>query len=159
MSWSELLAAEPDFAAGVRARLDAHVHKTLATVRADGSPRISGIETFWAEDELWFGSMPDAVKVRDLRRDPRYALHSGSDDPPAWHGDCKLSGVADELTEPERRLNVFRTRGADPPSDDSHLFRAVIHEAALVSLNDGGDRLIVRSWRAGVPGVRHMERT
>jgi Pyridoxamine 5'-phosphate oxidase len=159
MSWSELLAAEPDFAAGVRARLDAHVHKTIATIRRDGSPRISGIETFWAEGELWFGSMPHAVKARDLRRDPRYALHSGSDDPPAWHGDCKLSGIAVELTEPDRRLQIFRTRGEDPPSLDSHLFRAVIAAASLVSLNDAGDRLIVQSWHAGVAGVRRLERT
>jgi len=158
MSWSELLAAEPDFAAGVRARLDAHVHKTIATIRADGAPRISGIETFWAADDLWIGSMPNAVKARDLQRDPRYALHSGSDDPPDWHGDCKLSGVAVEWTDPDRRLELFRTRGEDPPSPESHLFQLVIHEAALVSLNDARDRLIVQSWRAGVPGVRRLER-
>ncbi|HEX5191647.1 MAG TPA: pyridoxamine 5'-phosphate oxidase family protein [Solirubrobacteraceae bacterium] len=158
MSWSDLEAAAPDFAAGVRARLDAHVHKTIATIRRNGSPRISGIETFWAEDELWFGSMPNAVKARDLQRDPRYALHSGSDDPPAWHGDCKLSGTAVELIDPERRLELFRTRGADPPSPDSHLFRLVIAEAALVTLNDARDRLVVQSWQSGVPGVRRLER-
>jgi hypothetical protein len=158
VSWSELEAAEPDFAASVRARLDAHTHKTLATLRRDGSPRISGIETFWAEGELWFGSMPNAVKARDLQRDPRCALHSGSDDPPEWRGDCKLSGAAVELTDPERRLQLFRIRGADPPSPDSHLFRLVIAEAALVSLNDARDRLIVQSWRSGVPGVRRLER-
>ena len=36
--------ADPAFAARVRARFDAHKHKTIATLRADGSPRISGIE-------------------------------------------------------------------------------------------------------------------
>ena len=41
-SWSEFEAAAPELAARVRVRLDAHVHKTLATLRADGSPRISG---------------------------------------------------------------------------------------------------------------------
>ena len=158
MSWGELLAAAPEFAAGVRGRLDAHVHKTIATIRRDGSPRISGVETFWAEDELWFGSMPNAVKAGDLQRDPRYALHSGFDDPPDWHGDCKLAGVAVELTEPERRLELFRTRGEDPPSPESHLFRMVIAEAALVSLNDTRDRLVVQSWRFGVPGVRRLVR-
>ena len=158
MSWSELLAAEPDFAAGVRARLDAHVHKTIATVRRDGSPRISGIETFWAAGELWIGSMANAVKARDLQRDPRFALHSGSGGSSDWHGDCKLSGVAAELTDPDRRLELFRTRGEDPPSPDSHLFQIVIREAALVSLNEARDRLIVQSWRAGVPGIRRLER-
>jgi Pyridoxamine 5'-phosphate oxidase len=158
MSWSELLAAAPDFAAAVRARLDAHVHKTIATLRRDGSPRISGIETFWAQDELWIGSMPGAVKARDLQRDPRYALHSGSEEPADWRGDCKLSGVAVELTDPDRRLELFRARGEDPPSPDSQLFRMVIAEAALISLNDARDRLVVQSWRSGVPGVRRLER-
>ena len=44
-SWSDFEAAAPELAARVRARLDAHTHKTLATVRRDGSPRISGTET------------------------------------------------------------------------------------------------------------------
>ena len=85
-SWSEFEGAAPEFAAGVRARLDAHVHKTLATVRRDGSPRISGSETVWADGELWIGSMWQARKAADLQHDPRFALHSGSDDPPDWTG-------------------------------------------------------------------------
>jgi hypothetical protein len=160
VSWSALLAAEPDFAAGVRDRLDAHVHKTIATIRRDGSPRISGIETFWAEDELWIGSMPRAVKAADLQHDPRFALHSGSDDPPGWQGDAKLSGTVDEILDRDRRLELFGTRGGELPPDvaDSHLFRLVIAEAATVELNDAGDRLILRSWRSGVPGVQRVER-
>src|SRR5919109_4768026 len=132
-SWGDI---EPEFAARAKARLDAHVHKTLATLRADGSPRISGIETFWADGELWFGSMPEARKALDLRRDPRFALHGGTADPPEWEGDVKLSGRAEELTDPERRLALFRARGSDPPSPDAHLFRADIDEAVLIGLND-----------------------
>ena len=60
------------------ARLDAHTHKTLATLRKDGSPRISGIECWEIDGDLWMGSMARAVKALDLQRDPRYALHSGS---------------------------------------------------------------------------------
>ena len=147
----------PEFAQRVRNRLDAHVHKTIATVRADGGPRISGIETFYAEGELWVGSMPNARKALDLRRDPRYALHSGSNDPPEWEGDAKLSGRAEELTDPEHRLAVFRTRGSDPPSPDSHLFRLDIDAAATVGLNEAGDRLVIELWRPG-EGVRRTER-
>ena len=101
-SWSEFEAAAPELAAGVRRRLDAHTHKTLATVRGDGSPRISGTESRFVDGELWIGSMWDARKARDLRRDPRFALHSGSDDPPDWDGDAKLAGIAEEITDPER---------------------------------------------------------
>jgi hypothetical protein len=43
-TWREFEADQPALAANVRARMDVRKHKTLATVRADGSPRISGIE-------------------------------------------------------------------------------------------------------------------
>jgi hypothetical protein len=146
VSWS---AVEPEFATRAKARLDARVHKTLATLRADGSPRISGIETFWAEGELWFGSMPGARKALDLRRDPRFALHGGTADPPEWDGDVKLSGLAEEITDPARRLALFRTRGSDPPSADSHLFRADVAELVLVGLDDARARLVIELWRPG----------
>ncbi len=56
-SWSEFEQQAPELASRVRERLDAHVHKTLATIRRDGSPRISGIETETKDGELWIGSM------------------------------------------------------------------------------------------------------
>ena len=101
-SWKEFEAAAPELAEQVRQRLDAHTHKTIATVRRDGSPRISGIETTFRDGELWIGSMWQARKAHDLQRDPRFALHSGSDEPSDWKGDAKLAGVAEEITEPER---------------------------------------------------------
>lgn len=147
--WHEIVESAPHFAAGVRRHLDARVHKTIATVRADGSPRISGIETFFADEDLWFGSMPNARKALDLRRDPRFALHSGSVDPPEWEGDAKITGWAEEVVEPDRLLAVFRSRGPGPPSRESHLFRADVHEAVLVGLNEARDRLVIELWRPG----------
>jgi hypothetical protein len=147
--WEDIADSAPEFAAAVRDRLDAHVHKTIATLRADGSPRISGIETFFAAGDIWIGSMPNARKALDLRRDPRYSLHSGSEDPPGWSGDAKLSGRVEEITDQERRVAVFRSRGSDPPSSDSHLFRLDIDEAVLVGLNDARDRLVIKLWRPG----------
>ena len=75
-SWQDVEREEPAFATRVRALFDAGRHKTLATLRADGSPRISGIETDFEGGELTFGSMPGARKGADLVRDPRFALHS-----------------------------------------------------------------------------------
>ena len=63
-SWSEFAAAEPGLAERVRGRLEAGVHKTLATVRADGAPRISGNEAWIAAGELWFGSMWRSAATR-----------------------------------------------------------------------------------------------
>jgi len=156
-SWADIERTEPVFAAAVRGRLDAHVHKTIATLRADGSPRISGIETILADGELWVGSMPGARKALDLRRDPRYALHSGSADPPEWQGDAKLSGQAAEITAADRQAEIFGARSADAPPPDSLLFRLGIELASLVRLNPDGDRLVIEVWRPGQPLTR-MER-
>ncbi|MEU1811152.1 pyridoxamine 5'-phosphate oxidase family protein [Micromonospora aurantiaca (nom. illeg.)] len=81
--WSDLVAAEPEFAARVRARFAVRKHGTMATLRRDGSPRISGTEFDFGDDgHLRLGSMAGAVKALDLRRDPRVALHSPTEDAP-----------------------------------------------------------------------------
>jgi hypothetical protein len=80
-TWREVVEAEPGFASRVGELFDAHRHKTIATIRADGSPRISGIESQFENGELVFGSMPLARKAADLRRDARFALHSATVDP------------------------------------------------------------------------------
>lgn len=154
-SWSEFEAAAPALAAEVRRRLDAHVHKTLATLRRDGGPRISGTETLLVDGELWVGSMPDARKARDLRRDPRFALHSGSDDPPAWDGDAKLAGRAEEVLDEARKAAVLA--GSAPPGPN-HLFRLDLEEASTVGLNEARDGLVIDVWSAS-GGVRRMERS
>ena len=91
--WSDIGAAAPQLAERARGYFDGHghPHKTIATLRADGSPRISGIEADLVAGDPWFGSMPRAVKARDLQRDPRFSLHSASEDPPDWTGDAKAS--------------------------------------------------------------------
>ena len=99
-SWQEVEREAPELAARARGMFDASVHKTRATIRRDGSPRISGTEVTFRAGELWLGSMARAVKALDLRRDPRFALHSASADPPGWTGDAKLAGRALEVSDP-----------------------------------------------------------
>jgi hypothetical protein len=151
--WSEVAEQAPELAATARGLLDAGVHKTLATLRRDGSPRISGSEIQIRDGDLWFGSMWQALKARDLQRDPRFALHSASVDPPAWPGDAKLSGRAEEITDPEV---VARLNGGGPPGP-SHLFRADITELSVVRLAESRESLVVESWHEG-RGVTRVER-
>ena len=99
VAWKDVEQAEPEFAARVRRLFDAGRHKTIATLRADGSPRISGIECEFADGELRFGSMPGARKGADLRRDPRFALHGPAFHPEEgkeaeWPGEAKIAGRA-----------------------------------------------------------------
>jgi nitroimidazol reductase NimA-like FMN-containing flavoprotein (pyridoxamine 5'-phosphate oxidase superfamily) len=158
-SWGEIEQIAPELARHARALLEAHVHKTLATVRADGSPRISGIEAKFIDDELWFGSMPGSRKNADLARDPRFALHSGSIDPPDWEGDAKVTGVVEVVEDPARKRKVFDAMGADPEQVglDSMLYRAEVREVAVTRLTEAKDELAIDFWsEAG--GVRSLTR-
>ena len=160
--WRDVLASEPELAERARACFDAHLHKTLATLRRDGSPRISGIELIFAEGDVWFGSMRGAVKALDLQRDPRYAVHSGSDDPPGWSGDAKLAGQAEEVGEQSVLERVMReaspeARDAGHEIDSMHLFRLDLDELVWTGLNEARDKLIVESWHPG-RGRRRLER-
>jgi hypothetical protein len=151
--WSQVERELPELAAAARAFLDAGVHKTLATLRRDGSPRISGTEVQIRDGDLWFGSMWQAVKARDLQCDPRFALHSASADPPAWRGDAKLAGRVEEVTDPDV---VARLNGGGPPGP-SHLFRAEVTELSVVRLAEGGESIVVESWHEG-RGLTRVER-
>jgi hypothetical protein len=154
-SWSEIEREAPELAALARERFDAFVHKTLATVRRDGSPRISGSEAFFAGDDLWFGSMWGAVKARDLQRDPRFALHSGSADPgEGWTGDAKIAGRVEEVSDPDLMAAVL---GAKKRPDSMHLFRADITELVTISLPDPPTHLLIESWHEG-RGVTRLKR-
>jgi hypothetical protein len=134
-SWADFETASPDFAARVRTLLASRKHLTMATIRKDGSPRISGIEIEFADGHLRVGSMPGAVKALDLRRDPRVAIHGPTADPPdgnaaAWKGEAKIAGTATEVES----------------GSSAHRFLIDIHEAVITRLNEAGDRLVVESW-------------
>ncbi len=148
-AWQDIEKAEPEFAKRVRALFDAHRHKTIATLRADGSPRISGIEAAFEGGELGFGSMPNARKSADLRRDPRFALHSATVDPvegaeAQWPGEAKISGraiAAGPITE-------------GPDGDQYH---ADISEVVHTHLNEKATMLVVEWWTPE-HGLRRIER-
>ena len=146
--WSEVEREAPELAARARALFDAHGHKTLATLRKDGSPRISGIELEFRDGDVWIGSMWKGVKALDLQRDPRYAIHSASDDPDDWKGDAKIAGRADEITD----------REVAPDAQPSHSFRLDVTELSVVT--HGGnppDHLVIESWHEG-RGVTSRQR-
>jgi Pyridoxamine 5'-phosphate oxidase len=147
--WQDVERAVPEFAQRIRTLFDAHRHKTIATLRADGSPRISGIEVTFADGQLAFGSMPNARKGADLRRDPRFALHSATVDPvegaeAQWPGEAKLSG---------------RAIAAGPITDgpDGDRFHAEIAEVVHTHLNETATLLVVEWWTP-TDGLRRIER-
>ena len=152
--WSEIEEEAPELIETARRFLDANGHKTLATLRRDGSPRISGTEIVFADGDVWLGSMPNAVKAKDLQRDGRFALHSASPPPADWQGDAKFAGVVEEVTDPEMRRRVLD--GAPDPGA-SHLFRCDVTEVSIVRLGDPPDHLVIESWHPG-RGLERIER-
>jgi hypothetical protein len=161
-SWKEIESAAPELAARARAAFDAHRHKVLATLRRDGSPRISGIEASFTDGELWLGMMPSSRKALDLRRDPRLALHSATEDPPddptAWPGDAKLTGRAVEVDDPAMLARLGAGEEGDgADGGGAHLFRVDITELVHTRVGDPADHLVIDFWREG-SGQRRMER-
>ncbi len=139
VTWAAFQEAEPEFANRVRQRFDVGRHKTIATVRADGSPRISGIECEFTDTDLQFGSMGGSRKGADLRRDPRFAVHSPTIHPvegreSEWPGEAKIAG----------RVSAPGALGPEHP--DGELFVADIGEVVFTHLNPEGTRLVVESW-------------
>jgi len=148
-AWEDVGRAEPEFAQRVQELFDAHRHKTIATLRADGSPRISGIEVAFEDGELVFGSMSNARKGADLVRDPRFALHSATVDPvqgaeAQWPGEAKISGRAIKV----RPL----TEGSD-----GDRFIADVSEVVHTHLNEQATMLVVEWWTP-THGLRRIER-
>ncbi|MEU9604177.1 pyridoxamine 5'-phosphate oxidase family protein [Streptomyces sp. NPDC048057] len=145
-SWADLHAAEPDFADLVRARFQQYLHHVLATLRKDGSPRVSGLEVTFRDGELYLGMMQDSWKAKDLLRDPRFALHGnpGEGDTASRLGDVRVSGRAVPVTDPEEFSRFVA--GVRPP-EPFHLFRADLTEVVRTSVE--GDELVVRAWRPG----------
>ena len=146
-AFADVEAQEPEFATRVRAAFDAHAHKFLATLRRDGSPRISGIEMHFVLREPWLAGMPGSVKFTDLRRDPRFALHSGSAEPDAFDGDAKLSGRAYPVTDADERARYAEAAGVAPGHMGFELFRVELEQVVLVALDEGKTALVVTSWR------------
>jgi hypothetical protein len=140
--WQDLVDAEPGLAARVHELFQARKHKTLATLRRDGSPRISGTETEFSDGDLWLGMMPGSMKALDLERDPRMALHSPSVDAPpgndaGWPGEAKIAG---------KGVPVQRSVDGGPPAT---WIRVEVSEVVWTHLDPEAKYLVVESWHPG----------
>ena len=140
-SWAEVERDEPAFAERVRRRFGVGINKTIATLRKDGSPRISATELEFESGELTLGMMGGSLKLLDVRRDPRVAIHSPSidapADDPAWPGDAKVAG---------RLVEVHRQEAQHPGAG---FFRLDLAEVVLTSVDEAAGMLVIESWHPG----------
>jgi hypothetical protein len=153
-SWSDFEHEQPDLAAAVRARFEAHRNALLATLDRQGAPRLSGIETNFWSGELWLAMMPASTKAADLRRDPRFALHCAPVDLDLTDGDAKIKGRAEEIEDAGTVAEFARSLPQPPPDSGMALFRADLEAATLTRV--AGDRLVVETWHPGAALVRRL---
>jgi hypothetical protein len=155
--WSQFASEAPETETVFTRRLTATGLSLMATLRADGSPRISPLEPLVAEDRLWLGMMPGSTKVADLHRDPRLCLHTATADKDVADGDAKLWGEAvvvaadDEVTRALYASAFQAATGHDleamPGGFD--LFLVALTGASSLVLGDDKEHLRITSWTPG----------
>jgi hypothetical protein len=152
-TWKDLTDLAPNIAA-VFARRHAATGNLcmLATIRADGFPRISPMEPRFFENQLWIGGMPGTAKLEDLVRDPRFALHTATIDTQVTDGDAKVWGTVEDVHDDALHQRYAEALFAETGLDlrgltFPHFFRADIVGGASVAV--GGGHMDVTMWREG----------
>ncbi|MFU8875356.1 pyridoxamine 5'-phosphate oxidase family protein [Micromonospora sp. SL4-19] len=147
-SWSEFAADEPRLAGEIRLLLQQYGpgFGYLATVRADGGPRVHPVSPVITDDGLYCFVI-DSPKRRDLERDGRYALHSF---PPEESDDeAYVAGRVRTVTDPATVARVAEI-GRAAPQVDWRLFEFTVDVAMLTrrdqAIHPGEGRPQVRVW-------------
>jgi hypothetical protein len=149
-SWTQFVAASPQLAAEIRALFHQYGPGLgyLATVRADGGPRVHPISPVVNDDGL-FCFLIDSPKRRDLERDGRYALHAF----PAEESDVEayLTGTARLVADPALIARIAARAGASGAVDwrlfELRIEVAMVHRP-LGPTSDGLGRAgVAQVWR------------
>ncbi|MFC4373185.1 pyridoxamine 5'-phosphate oxidase family protein [Nocardia halotolerans] len=154
-TWSQFTAQAPSISALFLRRHRATGNLCmLATLRADGSPRISPIEPMIFEDMLVLAGMPGTRKFDDLARDPRFCLHTATIDTNVSEGDAKLFGTVTDLKDESVHARfaekLFQDSGLDIRSEKfDHFYIADLTGASTVEVED--DHLDITIWKPGRP--------
>ncbi len=154
-TWAEFVEAAPRISTIFTRRHAATGNLCLlATLRADGSPRISPIEPRVFEGDLWIVGMPDTTKFRDLHRDPRFSLHTATVDTQVTDGDAKLSGTVHDVLDTALHQRFAEDLFAESGFDlrgvvFDHFYAADLTGASAVEV--AGGHMDVTVWKPGEP--------
>ena len=152
-TFAELESAAPPIAAFFGDRIAKTGLCLLATTRSDGWPRVSPLELTIVDSRIYIGSMPNAVKAKDLQRDPRCCLITSLANKDDLAGEVKAFCRAHEVVDTgewEAVRAAFRElTGSDVVGEpgNAHLFELDIESAAWQRVD--GDRWLTTSWKAG----------
>lgn len=152
--WTEFSSDEPELAAhGERLLSESHGYAFLATVAANGAPRVHPVAPIFAGDGVYVAVASSSPKLGDLRRDPRIALHSAVIAP--HDEEFSLRGIVHELTDPAARAEVAASmRAGAELVDHMVLFDIDIDSVGWAVWSDGTPQR--RRWRRqGQPSQEH----
>lgn len=150
MEWSELVRRQPRLAALAERRLIDPGVVLVATIRRDGTPRLSPVEPLISDGRLWLSMMWGSRKAGDLHRDPRVLVHSVITNRDGGEGELKVRGLVRVWTDPQTQgryaETVARTLGWRPEPGRFHLFSVDIAQVTFIRYDaDTGDQHVA-SW-------------
>lgn len=142
-SWASFTTADPVLTSQAEAVLDARRLKCLATLRRDGSARLSETSGVRITDgDLWLAVIPSA-KRRDLDRDDRVSVHCGSPGD-EWAASLRLSGRA--LTADHSDISRFVASTGITPTDRFTLYRVELTEVVITRPHPDTGVILVEWW-------------
>ncbi len=159
MKWGEFEASAQELAELGLAGFREQNLCLVGTLRADGWPRISANEIYFADGELLLGMMPRSRKSRDLERDPRITVMTPQCDREAKRGDFKVYGRALDVTDPDMREHYGQTIYAAigwRPEEPYPLWSVDIESAGYISFGPAA-RLLRWTPDGGVETLRHPD--
>ena len=159
MRWSSVEGAQPQLAAAGRKRLIEPGVVLVVTIRRDGTPRLSPVEPFLLEGELWLSMMPQSLKAADLDRDPRVLVHSVITSRDGAEGEFKVRGLArderDLKVQARYATAVTSALGWAPTPGNFRLFAVDVLDITVIRYESAtGDQFVTR-WPSGGEFVRH----
>ena len=151
LRWSEMEQLQPSLAELGRRRLLEPGVVLVASIRSDGTPRVSPVEPFLMDGTLWLSMMWQSMKAADLMRDPRILVHSMITSRDGAAGEFKIRGIA----EPEHDPGI-QGRYADavasglgwsrPDPGRFHLFAVGIEHVTFIRYDDATGDQHVAMW-------------
>lgn len=133
-SWSDLETEAPGLAAFGAERLQ-RPPSFLATIRADGRPRVHPVTPIIAGGRLFIFMEPTSPKGRDIRERGGYAIHNGVPDSQGTGGEFWVSGVGHPVDDPATRAAVVEA-ASYTPADRYVLFELTVDEARCNGYGD-----------------------
>lgn len=112
MRWQDFAAHQPVLAEIGTRKLTGPGVVLVATIRRDGSPRVSPVEPLLWDGDLWLSMGLGSRKAADLRRDPRILVHSIVTNRNGEQGEYKLRGIAVEESRPAIQARCAQTTSA-----------------------------------------------